>query len=401
MDRVIEKKKGLSRKQLTYAIGGVLIAALVIWLIVSAGGSRLTVDSKRLTLAEATAGQFNDYIRVNGQVQPISTVQLSAVEGGMVAEKVVEEGSMVRRDDVIVRLTSSQLNLSILAAEADLAEKENHLRNTQLSMDQDRLEMMNKRLQYKMDMNRCKRKYEQYSRLQQENLISREEYLQAKEDYDFSRDALDLVLNRQRQDSVMRSVQIDQLQESLSSMRKHMMLIRQKVEDLNIKAPIDGQLGLLDVELGENIAPGAKIGQISVMSDFKIEAMIDEHFIDRVTADLEATFERQDRNFSLRVRKVYPEVREKQFKTEFVFEGERPDNIRAGQTYYINLQLGQPTEAVMIPRGTFYQTTGGKWIYVLSPDGTRAVRRQITIGRQNPVYYEVLSGLEAGERVIV
>lgn len=404
MDKVIEKKKGLAglgRKKLAYIAGGVVLAGVLVWLALSGGNSRLSVDKKRLTIAQAELGQFNDYIRQNGQVQPISTVMLSAVEGGTVAEKVVEEGSMVRAGDVIVRLTSSSLNLSILAAEADLAEKENHLRNTQLSMDQERLEMMNRRLQYEMDMSRCKRKFEQYERLDRENLISREEYLQAKEDYDFARDALGLVIERQRQDSVMRSVQVAQLEESLRSMRTNMMLIRQRVEDLNIKAPVDGQLGLLDVELGENISPGAKVGQISVLSDYKVEAMIDEHFIDRVVPDLAATFERQDRNFALRVRKVYPEVREKQFKTEFVFEGERPDNIRAGQTYYINLQLGQPTEAVMIPRGTFYQTTGGKWIYVLTPDGSKAVRRQITIGRQNPVYYEVLLGLEPGEQVIV
>ncbi len=401
MDRVIEKKKGINKKHIPYIAGGVALAAAVCWIVFNSGTSRMNVEQKRLTIAQAVSGEFNDYIRVTGQVQPISTIQLSAVEGGMVAEKVVEEGSMVKAGDVIVRLTSSQLNLSILSAEADLAEKENILRTTQLNMDQDRLNVMNQRLQYEMETSRSKRKYEQYENLYRDNLVSREDYLQAKEDYDFQREALRIVMERQVQDSLMRSIQLSQLRESLASMQTHMALIRQKVEDLNIKAPVDGQLGLLDVELGENIAPGAKIGQINVLSDYKVEGMIDEHFIDRVNTDLAATFERQDRNFQLRVRKVFPEVREKQFKTEFIFEGERPDNIRAGQTYYINLQLGQPTEAVMIPRGTFYQTTGGKWIYVVSPDGSRATRRNITIGRQNPLYYEVLSGLEPGEQVII
>ncbi|MCD8172780.1 MAG: HlyD family efflux transporter periplasmic adaptor subunit [Alistipes sp.] len=401
MDRVIEKKKGINKKHIPYIAGGVALAAAVCWIVFNSGTSRMNVEQKRLTIAQAVSGEFNDYIRVTGQVQPISTIQLSAVEGGMVAEKVVEEGSMVKAGDVIVRLTSSQLNLSILSAEADLAEKENILRPTQLNMDQDRLNVMNQRLQYEMETSRSKRKYEQYENLYRDNLVSREDYLQAKEDYDFQREALRIVMERQVQDSLMRSIQLSQLRESLASMQTQMALIRQKVEDLNIKAPVDGQLGLPDVELGENIAPGAKIGQINVLSDYKVEGMIDEHFIDRVNTDLAATFERQDRNFQLRVRKVFPEVREKQFKTEFVFEGERPDNIRAGQTYYINLQLGQPTEAVMIPRGTFYQTTGGKWIYVVSPDGSRATRRNITIGRQNPLYYEVLSGLEQGEQVII
>jgi HlyD family secretion protein len=183
-------------------------------------------------------------------------------------------------------------------------------------------------------------------------------------------------------------------------MRQNLMLIRQRSENLNIKAPVDGQLGLLDVEIGQNIPTGGRIGQISVLSDFKVEAMIDEHYIDRVRTGLDATFERQDKNFALRVRKVFPEVRDKQFRTDFMFEGERPDNIRTGQTYYINLQLGQPVEAVLIPRGAFYQTTGGQWIFVVSEDGKRAVKRKIAIGRQNPNYYEVTAGLEPGEKVI-
>ncbi|HCM20028.1 MAG TPA: efflux transporter periplasmic adaptor subunit, partial [Porphyromonadaceae bacterium] len=168
----------------------------------------------------------------------------------------------------------------------------------------------------------------------------------------------------------------------------------------NIKAPVDGQLGLLEVEIGQNIPTGGRIGQINVLSDYKVEAMIDEHYIDRVKQGLDAAFERQDKHFALRVRKVYPEVRDKQFRTDFMFEGERPDNIRTGQTYYINLQLGQPVEAVLIPRGAFYQTTGGQWIFVVSEDGKRAVKRKIAIGRQNPNYYEVTAGLEPGEKVI-
>lgn len=236
--------------------------------------------------------------------------------------------------------------------------------------------------------------------LYKEQLISREEYRLAKESYEFSLDGHDLVVERQKQDSIYRSVQIDQLEDDLDNMRLNMSLVRQRMDNLNVKAPIDGQLGLLNVEIGQSITSGAMLGQINVLSDYKVEALIDEHYIDRVQQGLDGTFERQDRNFALRVRKVYPEVREKQFKADFVFEGERPDNIRTGQTYYINLQLGQPAQAVLIPRGAFYQTTGGKWIFVLQPEGSRVVRRAITIGRQNPVYYEILSGLEPGEQVI-
>jgi HlyD family secretion protein len=208
------------------------------------------------------------------------------------------------------------------------------------------------------------------------------------------------VIERQRQDSIFRGIQVEQMEESLGNIRKNLILVRQRVDNLDVRTPVDGQLGLLDVEIGQSIGTGARIGQISVLSDYKIEALIDEHYIDRVKSGLSATFERQDRTYQLVVRKVYPEVRDKQFKTDFVFEGERPDNIRAGQTYYINLQLGQPAEAILIPRGAFYQNTGGQWIFVVTSDGNKAIRRSIRIGRQNPLYYEVLGGLEPGEQVV-
>ena len=400
MDTIIEKKKGLKKKHIPYIIGGVLFLVALLWLIFGNHASKLNVDAKRISVQSVTRGEFNDYIRVSGQVQPISTIQLSAIEGGMMEAKLVEEGADVRKGEIIARLSNPMLNLNILDSEAQLAEKQNFLRNTQVAMEQDRLTLKKEKLQLDLDVTRKQRKYEQYKKLYEENLTSKEDYMQAKEDYEFAKDGRQLVVERQKQDSIYRTVQIEQMEESLHNMRQNLVLIRQRNDNLNIKAPIDGQLGLLDVEIGQNIPTGGRIGQISVLSDYKVEAMIDEHYIDRVRTGLDATFERQDNNFALRVRKVYPEVREKQFRTEFMFEGERPDNIRAGQTYYISLQLGQPVEAVLIPRGPFYQTTGGQWIFVVTSDGKKAVKRKITIGRQNPNYYEVTSGLEPGESVI-
>lgn len=400
MDRLIEKRKGIKKKHIPFIAGGVILLTAIGWLIFGNHASRLNVDSDRISIQLVTVGEFNDYIRVSGQVQPISTIQLSAIEGGMVEEKMVEEGANLKKGDVIVRLSNPMLNLNILDSEAQLAEKQNFLRNTQIAMEQDRLMLRKEKLQLDLDVTRKQRNYEQYKKLYEEELASMEDYLQAKEDYEFALNGRQLVVERQKQDSLYRSVQINQMEESLHNMRQNLMLIRQRSENLNVKAPVDGQLGLLDVEIGQNIPTGGRIGQISVLSDFKVEAMIDEHYIDRVRTGLDATFERQDRNFALRVRKVFPEVREKQFKTEFMFEGARPDNIRAGQTYYISLQLGQPVEAVIIPRGSFFQTTGGQWIFVVTPDGDKAVKRPITIGRQNPNYYEVTSGLSEGEKVI-
>ena len=400
MDIKIEKKKGIQKKHIPFIAGGIFLLGLIGWFIFGNHASKLNIEKNKVTIQESAKGMFNDYVRIPGQVQPINTIFLSAIEGGMVAEKLIEEGSEVRKGDIIIRLTNPMLSLNILDSEAQLAEKQNFLRNTQVSMEQERLSLKKEKLQLDVDVERKKRKYEQYKQLHSEKLTSKEEYLQAKEDYEFAVDGRVLVVERQKQDSLYRGIQVDQMEESLHNIRKNLVLVRQRVDNLNVKAPVDGQLGVLDVEIGQTVASGERIGQISVLSDYKVEAMIDEHYIDRVKAGLNATFERQNKDFALRVRKVYPEVRDKQFKTDFVFEGERPDNIRAGQTYYINLQLGQPAEAILIPRGPFYQTTGGQWIFVVVPDGSKAVRRKITIGRQNPNYYEVTSGLEPGEKVI-
>ncbi len=400
MDTIIEKKKGLKKKHIPFVIGGIILLAAICWLIFGNHASKLNVDKQKLSIQSVTKGQFNDYVRISGQVQPINTIQLSAIEGGMVAQKLIEEGSEVHAGEVIVQLTNPMLSLNILDSEAQLAEKQNFLRNTQVAMEQEKLNLKKEKLQLDMDVERKRRKYQQYKQLYSENLTSKEEYLQAQEDYQYAMDGRNLVVERQKQDSLYRGIQINQMEESLSNIRRNLTLVRQRVDNLNVKAPVDGQLGLLDVEIGQTVATGGRVGQISVLSDYKVEALIDEHYIDRVRTGLDATFERQDKNFALRVRKVYPEVREKQFKTDFIFEGERPDNIRAGQTYYINLQLGQPVDAILIPRGAFYQATGGQWIFVVTADGSRAIKRKITIGRQNPNYYEVINGLEAGEKVI-
>ena len=401
MDIQLEKKKGLRKKHIPYVIGGALFVFLLGWIIFGDHAATLRVDARSLTVGEVRRDQFNDFFRVDGQVQPITVVQLSPEEGGIVQEKVVEEGAKVKRGDVIVRLSNSNLDLEILNAEAELAEKQNLLRNTQVTMEQDKLTNETERAQYEIDMRRARRAYEQQKQLYEEELVAREDYLKAQEDYDLAARKYDLVVKRLYQDSISRGIQMEEMEFSLANMRRNIQLIHQRKENLNVRSQIDGELGLLDVVLGQNITPGQMIGQINDLSDYKIEAMIDEHYIDRVRPGLSATFERQGATFALTVRKVYPEVREGKFRTDFVFTGERPDNIRSGQTYYINLELGQPTESVIIPKGTFFQSTGGNWVFVLDPDGKKAYRRQIKIGRQNPQYYEILEGLEPGERVIV
>ena len=403
MDKIIEKKKGwraaFTKKALPYW-GGALVLALVLWLVFRDNSATLRVNADSLTFSQVSQGEFNDYIRVSGQVQPMTTIQISPQEGGIVQEIVTEEGSRVQAGDVIVRLSNDNLDLQILNSEAELAEKENILRNTLISMEQQKLSLKQDKLQLQTEVARLRRKYEQNKALYEDKLIAREDYLTSKEDYELAAGKLELVKDRAEQDSLYRSVQILQMQESLDNMRRNMLMIRHRKENLTIKAPIDGELGLLDVVLGQSISAGMKIGQINNLDSYKIEAQIDEHYIDRVSAGLAATFQRQNDSYGAIIRKVYPEVREGKFKADFKFEGETPDNIRSGQTYYLNLQLGQPEDAVLVPRGTFYQKTGGKWIFVVAPEGGKAVRREIRIGRQNPQYYEVLEGLQPGEKVI-
>ncbi len=403
MDKIIEKKTGwrvaFTKKALPYW-GVALLAIFILWLILRDNSATLRVNAESLIINEVTQGEFNDYIRVSGQVQPMTTIQVSPQEGGIVQEIVTEEGSKVKAGDIIVRLTNDNLDLQILNSEAELAEKENILRNTLISMEQQKLSLRQDKLQLQTEVARLRRKYEQNKALYEDKLIAREEYLTAREDYELAAGKLQLVKERAQQDSLYRSVEIEQMQESLDNMRKNMLMIRRRKDNLTIKSPIDGELGLLDVVLGQSISAGTKIGQINNLDSYKIEAQIDEHYIDRVTAGLSATFQRQNDSYGAIIRKVYPEVRDGKFKADFKFEGETPDNIRSGQTYYLNLQLGQPENAVLVPRGTFYQKTGGKWIFVVAPEGGRAVRREIRIGRQNPQYYEVLEGLNPGEKVI-
>lgn len=401
MDIQLEKKKGFQKKHIPYVAGGAFFLILVGWIVFGDHASTLKVDARGVNIGNVTKEQFNDFVRVNGQVQPITVVQLSPEEGGIVQEKVVEEGAQVKKGDVIIRLSNSNLDLQILDAEAQLAEKQNFLRNTQVTMEQDKLNNQLEKAQLDVDMTRYRRAYNQQKKLYEENLIAKEEFLKAKEDFELASKKYDLVVERLRQDSISRTIQMDEMETSLSNMRKNIALVHERKEHLNVRSQIDGELGLLDVVLGQNVSAGQKIGQINDLSDYKIEALIDEHYIDRVKKGLSATFERQGSDFELNVRKVYPEVRDGKFRTDFVFTGERPDNIRSGQTYYINLELGQPTESIIIPRGTFFQSTGGSWIFVLDKDGKKAYRRKIKIGLPEPQYYEVIDGLEAGEKVIV
>ena len=400
MDRIIEKKRGIQKKHIPYIAGGSALLALLLWILFGNHQRTLSVNREEVTISTVSQGEFKDYVRLNGSVVPIQVIHISPEEGGIVRERIAEEGQAVKKGDVIIRLSNSNLDLQILNAEAELAEKQNLLRNTQVAMQQDKLNNETEFASVEMDMVRKHRAFEQNERLYNEKLISKETYLQAKEDYELAQKKQKLISERLEKDAQYRTIQMEQMEDNLANMRRNVVLVRERKNKLEVRSTIDGELGLLDVQLGQSITAGQTIGQVNDLSDFKIEAQIDEHYIDRVKVGLTATFERNGMKYQLSVRKVYPEVRQGKFRTDLIFVGDRPENIRAGQTYYLNLELGEPTQAVLLPRGTFFQTTGGNWIFVLDKSGHKAYRRTIRLGRQNPQYYEVEEGLDPGEQVI-
>lgn len=400
MDRVIEKKKGLKMKHLYIAGGVILFGFLLYQVLFASHDSVFRAEKDKLTISTVEDGLFNDYITVIGQVEPIRTIYLDVEEGGKVEEIYIEEGEMVKKGDVILRLSNTDLNTTMMNSESQLAYHANELRNTQIQIEQQQIQNKQQKLEIDLKVIQAKRKYMQYERLYKEELVPREDFLQAKESYELSLKEKELTYQKMLQDSIFRANQRISMDESLENMKISLRMAKERLEDLNVKAPADGQLGLLDAEIGQSISRGQRLGLVHILTDFKIKAKIDEHYIDRVRRDLPASFDRSGTNYNLTVKKVYPEVREGQFEIDIVFNQEKPENIRTGQTYHLKLELGESGKAVLLPRGGFFQSTGGQWVFVLNESGTEAIKRSIRIGKQNPQYYEVLEGLKPGEKVI-
>ena len=400
MDIQLEKKKGLKPKHYGYIALGVLLLFVGWKLIFTSSMSTFRTEKERLSIAEVTAGKFDDYITINGNVAPIATIYMDAYEGGRVSEKLIEEGSMVKEGDIILKLENMNLYEQILASESNLALKQNDLRSTKLTFDSRQVEGKKSLATAQYDLQRLKRSFEQNQELYDGDLISKEVYLKAKEDYELAQKQFEIVKLQTEQDDQLRETSLKGLDTDLERMRKTLSMVYERLDHLNVRAPADGQLGFLDAEIGQNIAQGQRIGQINVLTDFKIEADIDEHYIDRVKRDLSATLERNGNEYGLRLRKVYPEVRNGRFKVDLVFTGEKPETIRAGQSYNIRLQLGESNDAMLLPKGGFFQSTGGQWVFVVEPNGNEAVKRNVRLGKQNSRYYEVLEGLQPGDQVI-
>lgn len=400
MDIKIEKKKGLKPKHFGYIALGLLLVFAGYKMIWGSSVNTFRTEKDKLSISDVTQGKFDDYITINGSVAPIATIYMDAYEGGRVTEKLIEEGAMVKKGDIILKLENIGLYEQILNSESNMALKENNLRSTRLEFDSRQVNGRKSLATANYDLTQTKRNFEQNEALYKDELISKEEYLKSKENYELSIKQHEIVKLQTEQDDKMRKTSLSGLDEDLQRMRKTLSMVYERLDHLNVRAPADGQLGFLDAEIGQSINKGQRIGQINVLTDYKIEAEIDEHYIDRVKRDLNASFERNGTTYNLRLRKVYPEVRGGKFKVDLVFTDKKPENIRAGQSYNIKLQLGASSEALLVSKGSFFQSTGGQWIFVVNANGDEALRRSIRIGKQNSRYYEVLEGLQAGEKVI-
>lgn len=400
MDIQLEKKKGLRPKHYGYIAMGLLLLFVAYKLLFTTSVSTFRTEKDKLSVAEVTHGKFDDYITINGNVAPISTIFMDAYEGGRVSEKIIEEGATVKKGDIILTLENINLYEQIMTSESNLALKQNDLRSTKISFDSRQVEGRRSLATTSTNLQRLKRNFEQNQALFKEELISKEEYQLSKENYELSQKQHDIVKLQTENDDDLRKTSLTGLDADLARMQKTLGMVYQRLDHLNVRAPADGQLGFLDAEIGQNITQGQRIGQINVLTDYKIEATIDEHYIDRVIRDLVAVIERNGKEYPLRLRKVYPEVRNGKFKVDLIFTGDKPETIRTGQSYNIKLQLGESSDALLLPKGSFFQSTGGQWIFVVNANGDEALKRPIRIGKQNSRYYEVLEGLDAGEKVI-
>ncbi len=401
MDRIIENKSKKRRLILWISISVVIVGIVLYMLFLADHSSKLNVERDKMTISEVVENEFLDYMTATGTVEPLTTVYLDAVEGGRVDQILIEEGSMVNKGDIILRLTNPDLNLRILTSQADLAEQENRLRDTKILMEQQRIEIRRQIIQYEFDLIKLSRTYKSNKTLFDQGLISELEYQLSKENFELTQQTIQLFREKSVQDSLFRATQVKSLEGALNRMQDNIELVKDKLESLNVKAPVTGQLGSLEAEIGQTIISGYRLGQIHILDNFKVTAEIDEHWIDRIKTGLPATLERNDRNFDLNIIKVYPEVRNGRFQVDMEFSGTKPDNIRTGQTYRINVELGQPIKAIQVSKGGFFESTGGQWIYVVDPSGGFATKRTIRTGRMNPRYYEILEGLQPGEKVVV
>lgn len=400
MDRKIEKR-GINKKYIWMGIGSLLLLTAFAKIIFGDKRTRLNVDAEKITISEVIYDKYQDYISVNGTVEPIKTIYLDAIEGGRVEEILIEEGSMVKKGDIIIILSNNNLMLDISSNEAMVSRAINDLKTARLNLDNQIISSKTRILELKYELMKLERTYIYNKELLKNNHISQEEFKYSREQYELAQQQLELLKQKYIQDSIYIKSRLSLDEESIRRMQNNLMLARERLENLNIRAPVNGELAQLNPEIGEVVRYGTRIGTINILDSYKMRVEIDEHYIARIMRNLTGEFEFARGVHNLVITKVYPEVRNGTFEVDMEFTSEIPKQIRIGQTARIRLELGESQDALLIQKGGFYQSTGGQWIYVLDKSNDLAVKREIKIGRQNPKYYEVLDGLNKGEKVIV
>jgi HlyD family secretion protein len=400
MDRKIEKKKWPAKRIVAYSATGIIVLILIYSLLFGDTSSKLNVEAEKITISTVGKGPFKEYIPITGNIIPIKTVYLDAMEGGRVEKIFLEAGSMVNLGDKILELGNTNLLLDIMFREAEFYEQSNNLRNTRLAMEQNRLKLKSELINLDYKIKTLKREYGRSKELLNNNLISNEEFENIRDEYNYNMQHKDLAIESYKQDSIFRKIQIGQLESSLTRMQKNLELVKLKLENLTLQAPITGHLTALNAEIGESKSPGERLGQVDVLDGFKIRAGVDEYHLPRIHRGLTGEFDFAGNSYKIIADKVFPEIRDGRFDIDLIFSDKEPHGIRRGQTLHIRLELGNLSEAILLPRGGFYQKTGGQWIYIIEDNGNVAVKRHIRLGMQNPQMFEVLEGLKPGEKVI-
>jgi HlyD family secretion protein len=399
MDRHVEKRTPLGRK-VGYGAAAILVIAFVWWLAgMLLGGRSLSVNSQRIIVSPVTVGTFEDFIPLRGRLVPRSTVYLDAIEGGRVERVLIEDGATVSAGDPIAVLSNTTLQLEVLGREAAVTEQLNNMRTIELQLEQNRLSHKSNLIEIDYQIVRLERAITRQRELASRDLISQSTIDELDDELTYYGNRRDVTLESQATDTRMQTQQLQQLRDAGEQLQAGLSFARQNLDDLNVRAPVDGKLSGFNIEVGQSIARGGRLGQVDDPDGYKLNVSIDEYYLGRVDLQQVATAELGSRDVDLQVSKIYPQVNNGQFEVDMVF-GNQPVDLRRGQTVQLKLTLGDNSDALLIPNGSFYQETGGNWVFVVAADGTEAVRRSVRLGRRNTEFIEVLDGLESGEQVV-
>lgn len=399
MDRVVESRKLSPKLKLGLGAGGLVILLALFWYFMPASNSQ-TVAAGRLTISSVSQGRFDDFLPLRAQVQPSLTVFLDAVEGGRVERVLVEDGAMVTEGQMLAELSNSDLQLNVLARQTEVTQQINSMRSQELALNQNRLANERARIEADLATQTARRNYEIQRPLAERGFVSGRSFADSRDTYEANRRRSDVLRRQQSEDERLQSGQLAQLRASSSALNQSLGIARRSLDSLNLRAPVSGQLTSFDIQIGQSLQRGQRLGQIDSAGRNKLRAQVDEYYLSRVSQGLTANAEVNGRTYRMRVSKIYPQVRNGSFEIDLQFVGEEPRDLQRGQTVQLRMTLGASSQARLIPFGAYYNDTGGNWVFVVSADGRSAERRQVRLGRRNTDFVEVLEGLQPGERVV-